>query len=138
LRQGLLDQAERDRRLGLENDVGNSSLLAARRVLDPFLGQVEAIADRQAGVRIGERKRHDEIRLISSPARRLRTGGAIFESVLSHFKGLRRHFRVAVSRNVRRASPEAAVDFAQSRFCFATGGETSKSERIHFVKRNSK
>jgi len=59
LRQGLLNQAERDRRLGLENDiVGNSRLLAARRVLGPFLRQVEAIADRQAGVMIGERKRH--------------------------------------------------------------------------------
>ena len=59
MRQGLLEQAERDRHLGLENDiVGNSRLLAAKLVLGPFLRQVEAIAARQAGVMIGERKRH--------------------------------------------------------------------------------
>ena len=59
LRQGLLDQAERDLRLGLENDgVGNTRLFAPTLVLGPFLWQVEAIADRQAGVMMGERKRH--------------------------------------------------------------------------------
>jgi len=43
----------------VSNDlVGNSRLLAAQCVLGPFLRQVEAIADRQAGVMIGERKRH--------------------------------------------------------------------------------
>jgi hypothetical protein len=53
---------------------------------------------------------------------------AISESVLSDSNGLRRHFRVAERRNVRRARPESAVDFAPLRFGPRRGGKTSKSE----------
>jgi hypothetical protein len=45
------------------------------------------------------------VRPIGSPAQRLETRGAISESVLSDPNGLRRHFRIADSRNVRRATP---------------------------------
>ncbi len=44
----------------------------------------------------------------------------------------------AASRNVRRASPEAAVDFAALSFWAWTRRKNSKSERIHFAKRNER
>ena len=50
------------------------------------------------------------------------------ESVWSDSNGLRRHFRVAEPRDVRRARPESAVDFAPPRFGPRRGGKTGKSE----------
>jgi hypothetical protein len=47
---------------------------------------------------------------------------------LSDSNGLRRHFRVADSRTVRRARPESAVDFALLHFGPRRGGKTGKSE----------
>ena len=85
--------------------------------------------------KIDSRLRLCSKRLIrSSPDRFSRpavaTGGAVSESVLSDSNGLRRHFRVAERRNVRRAGPEAAVDFVPLRLGPRRGGKTSKSERI--------
>ena len=68
------------------------------------------------------------VRLIDSPAERLEPAAPISESVLSDSNGLRRHFRVAVSRYFRNARPESAVDFAPLRFGPRRGGKTSKSE----------
>jgi hypothetical protein len=49
---------------------------------------------------------------------------------LSRLKGLRRHSRVAEPRNLRRASPEAAVDFAVLAFRASPSGKTRENERI--------
>src|SRR6185437_1435671 len=55
--------------------------------------------------------------------------GAMSESVLSHFKGLRRHFgsSMAASPNVRRASAKGGVDFAVLAFWLRPGGKPAKS-----------
>jgi hypothetical protein len=53
------------------------------------------------------------VRLIDSPAHRL---------------DRRRDFRVAKSRNVRRVSPESAVDFAPLRFGPRRGGKPAKAK----------
>jgi hypothetical protein len=49
---------------------------------------------------------------------------------LSDSNGLRRLFRVAERRYVRRARPESAVDFAPLRFGSRRGGKIGKNERI--------
>src|SRR6516162_7012482 len=59
-----------------------------------------------------------------------------FRAVLSDSNALRRHFRVAGARDVRRASSESDVDFAPLRFGPRRGGKTSKSERIPFAGRH--
>jgi hypothetical protein len=83
------------------------------RVIVPHLG---SIANQSYGVR-----------LIGSPAARLEPGGAISESVLSDSNGLR-HSRVAGPRNLRRASREAAVDFAALAFWASKSGKTAKAK----------
>jgi hypothetical protein len=72
-----------------------------------------------------------------STSRGQRTGGAISASVLSHFSGLRRHFRSSArrsrARSARRAR-EAAVDFAVLAFWAWAHAENSESERIAFAR----
>jgi hypothetical protein len=70
--------------------------------------------------------------LIDSRARRARTGGAISESVLSHFKRLRRHSRVAEQRTVGRASAEAVVDFTVLALWVSTRRKTKQKRKESF------
>jgi hypothetical protein len=59
-------------------------------------------------------------------------------SVLSDSNGLQRRFRVAESRNVHRATPEAAVDFAGLAFRATTSRKNGESDKESFAQRNER
>ena len=71
-RERGLDLGERDLGFGLElHRVGNMNLAPSRRVVGPFLGQIQTIGDRQARRMIGDRERHRDlaiVRLAQPPA----------------------------------------------------------------------
>jgi hypothetical protein len=62
---GGTDVIERNLRLGLEADVFRHAAFApALVILDPVLRQIEPIRYRQAGMRVGQRKRHRDLAIV--------------------------------------------------------------------------